>query len=112
MKKVSIALMIMVLIAIQLSAFAAANTTDATRTNDPTQLGRAVPDTGKKSNDDIGITETNGNRIHDTNVNRSFNNLNTIRATATNTNNKFNWSWLGLLGLLGLAGLTKNRGRA
>jgi hypothetical protein len=110
MRKISLTLLIMVLIVLQLSATTFANNKPSERTNDPTSLGRAVPDTGKRSDYDNGITETNGNTINDSNINRSYTNLNTYRAYADSSNTRFNWNWLGLLGLIGLVGLNRSRG--
>jgi hypothetical protein len=110
MRKIILAFMTSLFIALLLSANGFANTTNGGRITDPTSLGRAVPDTGKRSDYDNGIKETNGNSMNDSNVNRSFTNLNTI--SSTNPDDGMNWSWLGLLGLLGLVGLTKNRGRS
>lgn len=80
-------------------------------TDDRTHMGNTVQGTGIRAG--VGADTTGTNRAYGTNDN-GINNTGTrtdmnYRATAV-TNNRYNWSWLGLLGLIGLAGL-RNRGR-
>lgn len=68
------------------------------------------------SPEDGGTTGTRGMMRNDGNMRMTDNGLNNGTYRARATENRTNWSWLGLLGLLGLAGLmrgdNRNRDRA